>query len=154
MWVLKLQKSLKLSFIIINISIVILFALAIFLPSLVTWFVEIKHKNPGLPLVVMLTCYPSLPFAIAALFCLRSFLKNCLNNLIFCEKNVFYLRVVTVSCLCGAAITLIAGFYYLPFFVVSISASGCALIVKVVKDIIDSKIERENDVVEESEATK
>lgn len=153
MSILKLQKSLKFSFVIINISIVLLFALAIILPSLVTWFVEIKHKDAGLPLVVMLTCYPSLPFATAALFCLRAFLKNCLKDLVFCTKNIFYLRVVTIACLCGAAITLVAGFFYLPFFVVSISSGGCALIVKIAKDIIDSKIEQKSDVVKESEAT-
>lgn len=151
--ILKLQKSLKLSLIIINISIIVLFVLAIILPSLVTWFVEIKHKDAGLPVVVMLTCYPSLPFAAAALFYLRIFLKNCLNGLIFYDKNVFALRIVTIACLCGSAITLVAGFFYLPFFVVSISAAGCSLIVKVAKDIIDSKIESQSADVAESEET-
>ena len=137
---LKTQKSLNISLIIINLSIVLLFALAVALPPLVTWFVEVRNKDQGLPTVVMLTCYPCFPFAVFALFSLRKFFKNCIDGNIFSDKNINHLRVVSIWCLCGAVISFIAGFYYLPFFVVSISAGGCALVTMVVKDVFAAEL--------------
>lgn len=137
----KTQKSLKISLAIINISIIALFALAIALPWLVTWFVEVRHKDGGLPAVVMLTCYPSLPFAAGALFNIRKLLKNCIGGLVFGDQNITCLKKVCVCCLAGAAITLVAGCFYMPFYVVSIAAAGCALIVKVIKDLFAAELE-------------
>ena len=144
------KKSLKLSFIIINICIVVLFALAIALPWLVTWFVETRHKDQGLPAVVMLTCYPSLPFAATALLKLRKLIKNCINGLVFGDQNITVLRAVSICCLCGAAITFIAGYFYLPFYVVSIAAAGCSLIVKVIKDIFSAELDSRREELYES----
>ena len=135
------KKSVKITFIVINIAIVVLFALAIALPWLVTWFVEVRHKDGGLPAVVMLTCYPSLPFAAVALFSLRKLLKNILNGLVFGDQNITALRKISICCACGAVITFIAGFYYLPFFVVSIASFGCALIVKALKDTFAAELD-------------
>lgn len=140
-FVLKTKKSLKISLAVINISVIVLFALAIALPWLVTWFVEVRHKDGGLPAVVMLTCYPSLPFAVGALFNIRKLLKNCLGGLIFGDKNISCLKKICMCCLAGSIITFAAGFFYLPFFVVSIAAAGCALIVKVIKDLFAAELE-------------
>ena len=43
------KKSVKFTLVVINISIILLFALAVTLPWMVTWFVEVRHKNAGLP---------------------------------------------------------------------------------------------------------
>ena len=139
------KKSVKFTFVVINIAIIVLFALAIALPWLVTWFVEVRHKDAGLPAVVMLTCYPSLPFAVAALFSLRKVLKNILNGLVFGDQNITALGTISVCCACGAVITFIAGFYYLPFFVVSIAAVGCALIVKALKDTFAAELDKKRE---------
>ncbi len=131
----KEQKSLKFSLIIITIAIIALFALSVTLPWLVTWFVEIKHKDAGLPALIMLTCYPCVPFVAVALFNLRKLIKNCLNGMVFGDKNITSLKIVSVCCLCGATITFVSGFFYLPFFALSIASAGCALIAKVIKDL-------------------
>ncbi len=135
------KNSLKLSFVIINISIVLLFALAVILPWLVTWYVEVRQKDAGLPAVVMLTCYPCLPFAAIALFSLRKLLKNMLGGLVFGDQNIAALKKVCVCCLCDAVITLVAGYFYMPFYVVSIAAAGCALIVKTIKDVFAAELQ-------------
>lgn len=137
----KLEKSLKFTLYIITISIFVLFALAVTLPWIVTWLVEVKQKDPKLPSVAMITCYPCLPFATIALFSLRKFLKNCLNGLIFGDKNIVALRKVSFCCLCGAVITLIAGWFYPPFWVLSVASAGCALIVKCIKEIFVSELD-------------
>lgn len=139
------KKSVKFTYIIINISIVILFALAISLPWLVTWYVEVRHKDAGLPALVMLTCYPSLPFAVIALFSLRKLLKNILNGLVFGDQNLTALKKISICSLIGGFITFIAGFYYLPFFVVSIAALGCSLIVKVIKDVFAAELQQQRE---------
>ena len=59
---------------------------------------------------------------------------------IFSDKNINLLRVVAVCCLSGAVISFIAGFYYLPFFVVGISAGGCSLVTMVMKDVLYSEL--------------
>lgn len=137
----KLERSLKFTLYVITFAIAVLFALAIALPWIVHWFVEVKHKDPNLPAVAMITCYPCLPFAVAALLYLRKFLKNCLNGLVFGDKNVNALRVVAICCLCGSVITLIATFSYFPFFVLSIASAACALIVNCIQDIFAAELE-------------
>lgn len=135
------KKSVKLTYIIINISILVLFLLAVTLPWAITWYVEVKHRNPNLPTVVMLTCYPCLPFAAVALFSLRKLLKNILNGLVFGDSNLSCCKKVSVCAAVGGFITFIAGFYYLPFFVVSIASFGCAIIVKAIKDVFAAELE-------------
>ena len=144
------EKSLKFSLAIINISIILLFALAVALPWLTTWYVEVRQKNAGLPTVVMLTCYPCLPLATIALFSIRKLLKNCLSGLVFGDQNITALKTVSICCLGGAIITLIAGNFYMPFFVVSIAAAGCALIVKVIKDLFAAELQSRREEMLES----
>lgn len=135
------KKSVKTTYIIINISIFLLFALAASLPWLVTWYVEVRHKDAGLPALVMLICYPCLPFAAVALFSIRAILKNTLNGLVFGDRNITHLKRTVFCCVGGAVITFAAGFFYLPFFVVSIASAGCAVIVNVIKDILAAELE-------------
>lgn len=135
------KKSAKITLIVINISIFLLFALAVSLPWLVTWFVEVRHKDAGLPALVMLICYPCLPFATVALFSIRSLLKNVINGLVFCDKNTTALKRTCFCCIGGAVITFAAGFFYLPFFVVSIAALGCGIIINTVKNIFDFELQ-------------
>ncbi len=144
------KNSAKFTLIVIDISILILFALAIALPWLITWYVEIRNKDQGLPVVVMLTCYPSFPFAAASLFSLRGILKNVLNGLIFGDKNLKFMRVICLCCLGGSIITFVAGFYYMPFFVISIASAGCSLIVKVIKDIFNAELDSQRDKLYET----
>lgn len=144
------KKSVKFTLVVINISIILLFALAVTLPCIVTWFVEVRHKNAGLPALVMLTCYPSLPFAAISLFSLRKLLKNILNGLVFGDKNISALRNISICCACGAVITFIAGFFYLPFFVVSIAAFGCSVVVRALKDTFAAELQKQRDKLYES----
>lgn len=137
----KAKKSLIFSLIVIDISIVVLFALAISLPWLVTWIVEVKDKDSSLPSIFMLTCYPCAPFAAVALFGLRKLIKNCINGLVFGDKNIRMLKLISICCLAGAVITLVAGRFYMPFYVVSIAAAGCALVCKVIKDLFAAELE-------------
>lgn len=139
------RKSTKLSLLIVNVSIILLFALAALLPWLVTWYVEVYNKDHGLPTVVMLTTYPCLPFMAATLFSLRKILKNILSGLIFGDKSINALRTVCVCCLACALITLVAGRYYMPFYVVSFAAAGFAVIINTVKNVFSAALEQQRE---------
>lgn len=144
------KKSVKFTYVIINASILLLFALALVLPWLITWYVEVRHKDAGLPLVVMLTFYPTFPFAVVALFSLRKMFKNILSGLVFGDENLSAFKKVAICCLSSAIITFVAGFYYAPFFVVSIAAAGCALIVKTIKDIFAIELQKQREQLYDS----
>lgn len=144
------KKSVKFTLTIINISMFVIFALAIALPWIITWYVEIKGKDPGLPVVVMLTCYPCVPIAETALYSLRKIMKNILNGLIFGDRNIASLRTVSICCTVGGLITLIAGYYYMPFYVISIASFGCAIIVKAIKDTFAAQLENQREELYES----
>ncbi len=129
------KKSAKLT---LAITYIMMFALVVFviaLPFVTTWYVEKKARPADLATVTMLSCYPCVPFAVVALFSLKSFLKNIIVGEILTDKNYTYLKRVSFCCLFAGLIMLIAGFFYKPFFISSGSALFCSLVVKVIMDI-------------------
>ena len=112
------NKSLKAAIILTYIFMVILVLLVITLPMLVTWYVEIRGKSASLPTTMMVTCYPCAPFTGISLLCLRRLLKNALIDELFSLSSIRCLKYIAVSCAVITVITLIAGRYYLPFYIV------------------------------------
>ncbi|MBQ1988948.1 MAG: DUF2975 domain-containing protein [Clostridia bacterium] len=112
------NKSLKAAIILTYIFMAILVVLVIALPMLVTWYVEIRGKSASLPTTMMVTCYPCAPFTGISLFCLKKPLKNAINDELFSLSSIRCLKYIAVSCAVITVITLIAGRYYLPFYIV------------------------------------
>lgn len=106
----------------------ILVALVIALPMLVTWYVEIRGKSASLPTTMMVTCYPCAPFTGISLLCLRKLLKNAINDDLFSLSSIRSLKYIAVSCAVISVITLIAGRYYLPFYIVGATFAFLALL--------------------------
>ncbi len=138
------KKSVKVTLALTYILMIALAVLIVTLPYLAMWYVEKKNRPDDLAIVSMLTCYPCVPFATVALFSLKNLLKNILKGNIVCEKNLNYLKRLGFCCLVAGVIMLIAGFFYKPFFVSSGSALFCSLVVKVIYDVIEFYIEKEN----------
>lgn len=134
------RKSAKLSLIITYVFMAALAAAVIFLPSLITWYVEVKGRDQNLPTVVMITCYPCVPFAAVLLFSLRSLLKNILSGLVFGEENIRLLKRISICCGAAALILLLAGCLYLPFYVAGVSAAACGLVVHVIKNLFETAL--------------
>lgn len=122
------NKSLKVAIFLTYIFIVILLLLMIALPMLVTWYVEIKGKSPSLPTTILVTCYPCAPFTGIALLCLRKLLKNVVADDLFSLSSIRCLKYIAVSCGVISVITLIAGRYYLPFYIVGATFAFLALL--------------------------
>ncbi len=112
------KKTLRICIALTDVFIALLIAAVIFLPFIITVYVEVNHRSQALPATVMVTCYPCAPFAGLALFNLRKILRRCRDGRIFCTENSGGLRLIALCCAVIAVITLIAGRYYLPFYIV------------------------------------
>ena len=112
------KKSVRLCLILTNIFIIALVLITILLPFGVSWYVEVMHRSQSLPATIMVTCYPCAPILGIALVMLRKILKRIAADNFFCEDNSRSLKVLSVCCLIIAVITLIAGRFYLPFYIV------------------------------------
>ncbi len=130
------KKSAKISLAITYFFMFSLVVLTIGLPYGISWYVEVKGRSADLAATVMLTCYPCVAFGAVALFCVRRFLKNIIKDTIFEGKKLYDLIYIAFCCLFSGIIMFIAGFFYMPFYISGGAAMFCALIVKVIYDIL------------------
>ena len=126
----------KTSIILTTVFIILIFIVAIILPMLVTWYVEKTHRLETLATTIMVTCYPCAPFTILSLWYLRKVLKNILNKQYLSNENVKCLKYMSICCILISVITIIAGRYYLPFFIVAATFLFLSLIIFVFRNIL------------------
>lgn len=130
------KKFARIVYILTYIFLLLLIIAIISLPFLVTWYVEKMGRSPSLATTVMLTCYPLSPFAGIALYSLSRVMKNIVNGIIFCHKNITWMRRISYCCIIAGAAMIISGFFYMPFFVASASALFCGLVSLVFTSIL------------------
>ena len=100
-------KLVKISILLIDAAFVLLAALIIGLPFLITWYVEIMNRSASLATTVMLTSYPCAPFVGYGLFMLRRFLKETIKDEIFGAESLKYLIRLAFCCVVIAICRLI-----------------------------------------------
>lgn len=130
----------KLSIIITDIFFCILIIFTLTLPWIVTWYVEAMHRAASLPATILVTCYPCVPFAAGSLFFLRKLLKNALAGEIFSATSITYLKNLSCCALIIAVITLFAGKFYLPFFIVGATFAFLSLLIFSLKCIFSEAV--------------
>lgn len=123
------SKTLKIALTLTYIFLFLLIVVAISLPMLVTWYVEFKGRSASLPTTILVTCYPCAPFTAAILIYVSRLIKNALAGEVFSESNAGYLKRISLCGLVISLITLFAGRYYLPFYIVGATFAFFALIV-------------------------
>lgn len=98
--------------------------------------------------VFMLVFYPCGVFAAVILSSLLSLLHNIKSGDIFTLKNVRYLRTVSLCCFAISVITLVGGFFYMPFLVVAFAGAFVGLMLRVLKNVMQtaSEMREENDL--------
>lgn len=114
----KAKRALRLCLILTNIFICALVIVAALLPFGVSWYVEVMHRSQSLPATIMVTCYPCAPILGIALLQLRKIIKRIYADDIFCIDNSKGFKIIAACCLVISVITLIAGRFYLPFYIV------------------------------------
>ena len=111
------------------------------------WFVEFRGMSASSPATQRMcnlfsACfYPCAPLAYLTLYSLLRLLFNIKNENTFTTQNVKYLRRISWSCFGVALITLVGGFYYLPFLFVTTAAFFVGLLLRVVKNVMQSAAE-------------
>ena len=111
------------------------------------WFTEYRGMEAQSPAtqhlcnLFSLCFYPSAPFAFLTLYSLLRLLFNIKGEKIFIMQNVRYLRRIAWSCFAVALITLVGGFYYLPFLFIAVAAGFMGLMLRVVKNVMQSAAE-------------
>lgn len=110
---------LKFSIILTNVFLAILILFVILLPQLVTWYVQAAGRHESLVTTIMVTCYPCAPFTGLILLSLRRLLKNISKRNLNNSENQRLLRHMSICAALIAIITLIAGRFYLPFYIVA-----------------------------------
>lgn len=125
----------RVSIILTNIFLVALIAFMVTLPWLVTWYVQTAGRHEGLVTTVMVTCYPCAPFTGIILLALRRLLKNIEQRKFNNPQGQKLLKYMAISSIIIAAITLVAGRYYLPFYIVAGTFMFLSLIIFTFKSI-------------------
>ncbi len=124
----KKVSPIKISLIITDIFLFILIVFSIALPWMVTWYAEVMKRSASLATTVLITCYPCVPFAAATLIFLHKLLKNASDNGLFNNNSIAILKKITLCTLSIAVITLVAGNFYMPFFLVAATFAFVSLL--------------------------
>lgn len=137
------NKSLRIAHIITDLFFALLIILAVALPFLVTWYVEYKGRSESLFTTILVTCYPCVPFLGASLLYLRRLIKNARNDNTFSQSSVRCLKNISACFFIIALITLVAGRFYLPFYIVGITFAFLSVLLFAMKAIFASVIEKD-----------
>lgn len=126
----------KLSVILTTAFIFLIGIVAVFLPLLVTLYVEKTGRLEILATTIMITCYPCAPFTVLSLWYLRKVLKNFLTKNYLAPENEKYLKYMAFCCMIISLITVVAGRFYLPFFLVAATFLFLSLLIFVFRSIL------------------
>lgn len=135
-------KPIKLAILLTNIFLILLVIFTIALPYMVTWYVETMGRKASLPATIMVTCYPCVPFVAGSLICLKRLLKNGLNGELFHHSSMRYMRNISLFCVIIAIITLVAGRFYLPFYIVGATFAFLSLLIFSLRAIFIAETEK------------
>ncbi len=142
------RKSLMLSVVVCFLFVGILTAGLFFGPWAITmWFTVFRGwSTDGEALSKMLTLfkacfYPCAAFAYVTLYSLIRMLFNIRKGDLFIISNVRYLRRISWCCFAVALITLVGGWFYIPFSLVAVVAAFVGLMLRVVKNVMQSAVE-------------
>lgn len=138
--------SLQLSLWAIRIFFVLWICFCAFGYFIVKAYVAYNHVYEAFE-AILITLYLCLAVAIFLLFDLYKLLTNIKQDQIFIYDNVNCLRRISWLCIIVGIITLVSTIQYMPFILVSITFAFIALIVRVVKNVIEQAIfiKEEND---------
>lgn len=135
------NNSVKLSLYLTDFITVLLCAAAVFLPMLTKWYITYMGRPANVRTVILAVCYTCLPFAWLALYSLRRLLKNITRGDTFVSDNIKRLNLLFICCTAAAVITFFSGYFYLPFYIISVAAAFFSLILRVIKNVFRSAIE-------------
>ncbi len=111
----------------------ILLGTSIAAPALARIFADFRMLSPRVETVILIAYYVCTIPAFGALWCLWRLLKNIRMEEPFKRENMTLMGIVSYCCIMVAAVTLWAGFYYMPMWFIMGVMLFTFLIVRVVR---------------------
>ncbi len=142
------QKSVLLSQIGVLFFAGVLLVVAFSAPWLVRWLIDFSRADlQGTEVLFFVTIYIGFVPAAVLLYSLFRLLRRVAAKQMFLPENVEHLRRISWSCFLGAAVSLLAAFYYLPWLLVAVPAVFAGLIVRVIRNVValGVKLQHESD---------
>lgn len=126
----------------------VLIALAFTAPPLTKAFIERFNRPQSIYIPIVTTFYCIFPFAAGVIVCLSGLLRNIIGGDVFITANVKLLRAISILLFFATLIFAVAGYFYMPFFLLAVCAAFIVLIVRVVKNCFAAAvlIKDENDM--------
>lgn len=148
------KHSVTLSIVVCYVVVFLLTAAVFFCPWVVEqYFGSYRGWNTAsvgyMQSLFAVTFYPCAVFAYAALYNLVRLLYNIRRDDTFIHRNVVYLRRISWCCFIVAGITAVGCVFYLPYAMVAVAAGFAGLMLRVVKNVMQSAVE----IREENELT-
>ncbi len=141
------NRSIVLSQVLIIVFAVVLLALDIFMSPFLDWYMGLRGMTSATQKVAMMvTLYVASAFAWLILFDMWVLLRNLQKGRVFIGQNVTILRVVSYAFLALGITTLVGGFFYLPFFVVTVASLFLTLIVRIVKNAFAEAVQMKSEL--------
>ncbi|MBE6679924.1 MAG: DUF2975 domain-containing protein [Ruminococcaceae bacterium] len=126
----------------------VLLLLAFTAPMLTKMFISYFYRPAAIFKPVVITFYTILPLAAGVLFSLIRLLLNIANDNVFISENVTLLRVISILLAAATIVFAIAGYFYMPFYLLAAFAAFMVIIVRVVKNCFAAAVvlKDENDM--------
>ncbi len=142
------NKSLMLTLIITGVLMFLLTVLVFFMPWILQFYIEVMKRTFAPKTAMLVVFYCLVPFGYAVLGILMKLLLNLKKENIFIRQNVNLLRFLSWFMSGAAVISVIGGFWYLPFLIVGAVFSFMFMILRVVKSAFayGSDLKDDNDL--------
>ena len=144
----KKDKSTLVSLICVLLLGGVLAILAFTAPMLTKAFIESFNRPAAVFYPVVTTFYCILPFAAGVIVCLIKLLLNIMGGEVFTKLNVTLIRSISILMFIATLIFAVAGYFYMPFYLLAVCAAFITLIVRVVKNCFTAAVvlKDENDM--------
>lgn len=149
------DKSVKITHFIVRVCYVLLSMASVLLPIFLYKGIYDFEILGQIKSYIIGPFYAVVPAGYVALRCLDKLFINIKNEIVFDEKNVKLLRIISIACfyagmvgLVSFIVVLLLDFMFETLFVLAMGEFFMALVVKVVKNIFDAaiRIKDENDL--------
>lgn len=122
-----------LSTVAVIIAIVLLGIITTFAPLIAQWFVGLRFLDFVVYIVILVSYYLCVAPALISLISLLKILSNIRHNEPFKKQNAKLISRVSWCCIAVAAVTMLAGFFYMPMWFISAAMLFVFLILRVVR---------------------
>ena len=141
------NQSIILTQVLLILFAIALLALDIFMQPVLNWYLMLRNIGDlSLKVAMTITLYVSSAFAWLILIDMWILLRNLQKGRVFVEQNVTILRIVSYGFVALAISTFVGGFFYVPFFFVTVAAVFLTLIVRIVKNAFAEAVQMKSEL--------